>query len=236
MSNHRFKIYTLGCKVNQYDSASLAARIQAAGFVLAKDDAELAIINTCAVTKSALRKGRQMAARARRENPRAKIIVTGCAVKIYKEEVGKWGADLVVEEREAEEISKRFKNYDLGLKNGIQNRKSKIINHKSDVSCSKMDYENVNIFQKSRYFIKVQDGCRQFCTYCVIPYARGELKSRAVAEVVAEARAVVDAGIKEIVLCGIHLGLYGVDRVTHNAQRIMNLTELIKQLGACPGN
>jgi len=235
-----FKIYTLGCKVNQYDSGALAAKFQAAGFVMDNNNADLAVINTCAVTKTALRKGRQMVARARKENPRAKIAVVGCAVKIYKEEVEKWGADLVVEGNNIKKIIesigiinvKIYKNCHSGLDPESRNLKRP----SNNLSGSRLGGRD-DIARKSRYFLKVQDGCRQFCSYCVIPYARGELSSRPAAEVLAEAQIVAEAGIKEIVLCGIHLGLYGVDRITRNlprrqagAQRITNLTALIKEL------
>ena len=245
-----FKIYTLGCKVNQYDSGALAAKFQAAGFVMDNNNADLAVINTCAVTKTALRKGRQMVARARKENPRAKIAVVGCAVKIYKEEVEKWGADLVVEGNNIKKIIesigiinvKIYKNCHSGLDPESRNLKRP----SNNLSGSRLGGRD-DIARKSRYFLKVQDGCRQFCSYCVIPYARGELSSRPAAEVLAEAQIVAEAGIKEIVLCGIHLGLYGVDRITRNlprrpaspelqrgeqagAQRITNLTALLKEL------
>ena len=260
-----YKIYTLGCKVNQHDSSSLAAKLQAAGFFMEKNDADLAVINTCAVTKTALRKGRQMINRARRENPQAKILVVGCAVKIYKVEVEKWGADLVVEGNNIEQLIEKIFNFSrlggtpLGRRQFFPPKRDpakavaifkqfstrlpaspelqrgeparQVFNFQTDCKST------VASTDKSRYFLKVQDGCRQFCSYCIIPYARGELSSRPVAEVLAEAQIVAEAGIKEIVLCGIHLGLYGVDRITRNlprrqagAQRITNLTALIKEL------
>lgn len=198
MQKNSFKIYTLGCKVNQYDSGALAAKFQAAGFVMEKNNADLAIINTCAVTKTALRKGRQMINRARRENPQANIAIVGCAVKIYKEEVKGWGGDLVIEGNNFEKLIKKISNSKFLISN-----QSPISNFQTDCKISAI------AINKSRYFLKIQDGCRQFCSYCIIPYARGELKSRPVADVLIEAQAVADAGTKEIVLCGIHLGLYG---------------------------
>jgi len=222
-----YKIYTLGCKVNQYDSGAIAVKLQAAGFMMAKNNADLAIINTCAVTKTALRKGRQMINRARRENPQAKIAIVGCAVRVYKEEVDGWGGDIII-------LDFRFGILDL-VKKIIAlpfNPKSKIQNPNSKSGCFSSSFEKVNNNGKSRYFIKVQDGCRQFCSYCIIPYARGELSSRPVDEIIKEAQAVVDGGIKEIVLCGIHLGQYGVDpkiQVTRNKKQT-NLVSLLKVL------
>jgi threonylcarbamoyladenosine tRNA methylthiotransferase MtaB len=193
MQKNSFKIYTLGCKVNQYDSNSLATKLQAAGFVMKKNDADLAIINTCAVTKSALRKGRQMINRARRENPGAKIAIVGCAVKIYKEEVGKWGADFILDDKDSDKIIKNVKRFF------------------PEIATSRPGGTRNDKQGKSRYFLKIQDGCRQFCSYCIIPYARGPLTSRPENEVITEARQIVAQGFKEIILCGIHLGLYGVD-------------------------
>ena len=111
MKKLKFKIYTLGCKVNQYDSNSLSVKFSAAGFVMEKNNADLAIINTCAVTKTAMRKGRQMINRARRENPRAKIVIVGCAVKVYREEVKRWGADLVIEGNNLEQLVEKIFNF-----------------------------------------------------------------------------------------------------------------------------
>lgn len=206
-----YNIYTLGCKVNQYDSSSLAVKLSAAGFFMEKNNVDLAIINTCAVTKTALRKGRQMINRARRENPQAKIVIVGCAVKVYKEEVEKWDADLIL-------TGNDFKKF---IKTQNTNYKTQTKHSRQNTNCQDIFSGQKN--KKSRYFIKVQDGCRQFCSYCIIPYARGKLSSRPTAEVIAEVKKIVAGGLKEIVLCGIHLGLYGVDCKT-------NLTELIKLL------
>jgi len=213
-----YKIYTLGCKVNQYDSGSLAAKLQAAGFVINKNNTDLAIINTCAVTKTALRKGRQMINRAHRENPRAKIAVVGCAVKAYKDEVEKWGGDLILTGSNLEKFIKtQSTNFKAQTKHITQN-----------TNCQKIPLEQK--INRSRYFLKIQDGCRQFCSYCVIPYARGELSSRPVTDVLAEAEAVADSGIKEIVLCGIHLGLFGREGKIKKGKINIDLVSLLQQM------
>lgn len=199
MSGLSFKIYTLGCKVNQYDSGELAAKLLSVGFYAADKKADLAIINTCAVTKNALRKDRQMVVRARTENPGVKIVIVGCATRAYKEEMTELGVDLIIKEREAAGIVKNVKRY-----------LPKIV-----APLNKFGARNDRA-RKSRYFLKIQDGCRQFCSYCVIPYVRGGLRSRSVEEVISEAKNVARAGYREIVLCGIHLGLYGHDHTTHN--------------------
>ncbi|MFA4831524.1 MAG: tRNA (N(6)-L-threonylcarbamoyladenosine(37)-C(2))-methylthiotransferase MtaB [Patescibacteria group bacterium] len=218
MQKLTYKIYTLGCKVNQYDSGSLAVKLSAAGFIMKKNNADLAVINTCAVTKTALRKDRQMIVRARRENPRAKIAIVGCAVKIYKEEVEKWGGDFVLTGSDLDKFIKiQSTNYKAQTKHKTQS-----------TNCQSIFLEPK--IKKSRYFLKVQDGCRQFCSYCIVPYARGELKSRSLAEVLAEAQIVAEAGIKEIVLCGIHLGLYGQEIKNKKLKIKNNLTALLKEL------
>jgi len=213
MQQTSFKIYTLGCKVNQYDSSSLAAKLLAADFVMDKNNTNLAVINTCAVTRTALRKGRQMVNRARKENPRAKIAIVGCAVKIYKEEVERWGGDLVVEGNNTEQLIEKIFNFQFSIFNFKSGRKTTVAST-----------------DKSRYFLKVQDGCRQFCSYCIIPYARGELKSRLASDVIVEVERAVANGYKEIVLCGIHLGLYGQEIKNKKFKIKNNLTALLKEL------
>lgn len=201
-----FKIYTLGCKVNQYDSNSLAGKLLQAGYEPAKAAADLAIINTCAVTKNAISKDKKMIEKAKAENIGAKIAVVGCLPVNYKEEVEALGVDYVYGVKDAEKLIAEIAKPDV--LNGCE------IDEKSFRT------------GKSRYFMKVQDGCRQFCSYCIIPYNRGELYSRPAEEVIAEATAAVKSGYKEIILCGIHLGLYG--REAENLK--IDLAGLLRQL------
>ena len=197
---NKYKIYTLGCKVNQYDSRTLAGKLKAAGFSLVKNDADLVIINTCAVTKIAIQKGRQMINRARKENPGARIIVTGCWPKVYEID-GLRDAEIVADEQRLESFVSKLK---------IKNSELKVTNQNLELLACHQTGSPGN-GDRSRYFIKVQDGCEQFCSYCVIPYARGKLKSRDKDEVIAEINEAVKNGFREIILCGIHLGLYGKD-------------------------
>ncbi|MDP2708729.1 MAG: MiaB/RimO family radical SAM methylthiotransferase [bacterium] len=163
-----YKIYTLGCKVNQYDSGKLAAELQAAGLISAAKNADLAVINSCAVTKTAIIKSGRVVKLAGKENPKAKIAVIGCAKEMI----------------------------------------DKIFNFQFSIFKKNKSHDLVTT-DRARYFIKIQDGCEQFCSYCVIPYTRGRLKSRAEAEVICEIEQAVKAGFREIILSGIHLGLYG---------------------------
>jgi len=160
-----YKIYTSGCKVNQYDSGKLVAELERAGLVAAAENADIAIINSCAVTQTAINKSRRMINKARKENPKAEIRLIGCWAKLKGEKI------------------------------------KKIIDQPTQAGLA--------MTGRSRYFIKIQDGCEQFCSYCIIPYVRGKLKSRPEAEVTAEIKQAVKAGYGEIVLSGIHLGLYG---------------------------
>jgi len=189
MKNNKFKIYTLGCKVNQYDSGRLNKKLITAGFEITKNKADTAVINTCCVTKTAIHKCKRMINKAEKENPRAKIFIIGCWPKVYKEEVMALGVDLILG---AGELNKFIKQIPNKLK--IANCKLKINN-------------------RSRYFIKIQDGCEQFCSYCIIPYTRGKFKSRGDVEIISEIKQAVKSGYREIVLCGIHLGLYGLEKV-----------------------
>ena len=196
-----FKIYTLGCKVNQYDSNSLSRKLLQAGLDAVKDKADLAIINTCAVTHSAITKDKKMVEQARKENPGAKIAVVGCMPVNYKEEVEALGVDYIYGTKEADKLIAQ-----IAGEFDFDTFKSRSVSYPGCEFDEKLFKTG-----KSRYFMKIQDGCQQFCSYCIIPYNRGELSSRPMEEVVAEAKAVVGADFKEIILCGIHLGLYGIN-------------------------
>ncbi len=185
-----YKIYSLGCKVNQYDSAKLAASFNKQGLKKMEDKADFAIIYTCSVTESAIKKNKRMIAKARKENPQAKIILAGCwprAKEIKKEE---FGVDFVLSDNNSQ-----LWNYIFSKDDGPID-----INGQASLIAEQ---------SRARYFIKVQDGCEQFCSYCIIPYTRGPLKSRPKEEIIREIKGAVQKGFREIVLSGIHLGLYG---------------------------
>lgn len=196
-----FKLYTLGCKVNQYDSSYLNSKLIAVGLKSAEKDADLAIINTCAVTKTAIKKDKIIIAKAKKENPRAKIIVIGCWPKIYGNKIDA-RADLVLNNKNLDDLADDI----LGSKSPLGLLEPSRFS--SDTSDSKSPLGLLES-SRSRYTVKIQDGCEQFCSYCVIPYARGKLQSRPADEVLCEIKAAVGAGYGETVLCGIHLGLYG---------------------------
>ncbi|MEA1962962.1 MAG: tRNA (N(6)-L-threonylcarbamoyladenosine(37)-C(2))-methylthiotransferase MtaB, partial [Patescibacteria group bacterium] len=204
-----YKIYTLGCKVNQYDSADLKKRLNKVGFKEGENSADLAIVNTCAVTKTAIHKNSRMFNLAKKENPKAKIIVMGCWPETDDKILIKEKANLIWGVGDCKALIKQIKRFFPRLK-----EKNKLSN-------------NIVSTNRSRYFLKIQDGCEQFCSYCIIPFARGKLKSRQSQEIITEAGFAIKNGFREIVLSGIHLGLYG--REKYFKEKI-NLVELIKKL------
>lgn len=210
MSEKSIKIYTLGCKVNQYDTAYLAAKLKDNNFHIFKENADFAVVNTCAVTKTALKKNKSMINRARKENPDAKIFIIGCWPKTY---------ELDFEAKKIEILDNR--NLDSILKRILDEASVNIQRFKEASSLVATD--------KAKYFIKIQDGCEQFCSYCIIPYARGKIKSRDKNEIIKETNSAILRGYKEFVLTGIHLGQYGKD--LKNANLCDLLRELLKMEG-----
>jgi threonylcarbamoyladenosine tRNA methylthiotransferase MtaB len=201
--------------VNQYDSGSLGAGLSSSGFKQVKEDADLAVVHSCAVTSAAIAKSRQTINLARRENPRAKIVLAGCWPKVYRQGADRAkGVDLVLAKAGLPEILRVAQDL-YGFKWQATDKGG--LSHNQE--------------RGGRYFLKVQDGCEQFCSYCVIPYARGPLSSRPSGDVLAEAKAAVEMGFKEIVLSGIHLGLYGINNLDKEAEeKDMKLYKLIEQL------
>lgn len=201
-----YKIYTLGCKVNQYDSGIIANILSELDFIEIKNKASLVIINTCAVTKTAISKAKRIVKSARRDNPKAKIFLCGCWPKVYQDEIDASNFDFVC---------------GVGDYKKIKNKLKTLFQIK-DIKKTKRHFIKTN---KARYTIKIQDGCEQFCSYCIIPYTRGKLKSRPQAEILKEIQEVIKSGFQEIVLSGIHLGLYGVD--ISGKQELVNLIQEI---------
>lgn len=225
MEKISYKIYTLGCKVNQCDSRLISRQLGGFGWTPTEKNAQVAIVNSCAVTKTAIRKGKQTLSQARRENPGAKIILTGCWPRVYREEAGRFNVDLLwpkeTESGLAPEIKKIFK----------PKSSDKDIESQAAPTAVQLEW-SVQQLEKTRYFLKIQDGCNQFCSYCVIPFARGRLKSRNGLEALKEARQAVRSGCREIVLTGIHLGLYGREK---DSPSKMGLEELAAKIISLPG-
>ncbi len=198
---------TLGCKVNQYESDAMAKKLEEEGFKIIKEQelADITIINTCAVTGVAEQKSRQMMSRAKKRNPKTVLVVAGCYVQNMEEALKTFpDVDIFLGNNKKKNIAEYLKAY---LNN--RERQSYII----DIN-SKTEYESLSIDstkEHTRAYVKIQDGCNQFCSYCIIPYVRGRVRSRALEDIVSEVYGLVDKGYKEIVLTGIHISSYGTD-------------------------
>lgn len=198
----RFSIITLGCKVNAYESQYYARTLQEKGWIEDNENFDVVIVNTCAVTNTAAAKSRQMLHRAKKKNPQACSVLIGCYAQVATdEEKQKIGADVLIGTKDKNRIA------DL-IAASVNDHKK--VDDVQDVS-SAFAFESMPIEQfesKHRAFLKVQDGCNQFCSYCIIPYARGRERSLAASEVVSIAKDLEKKGHLEIVLTGIHTGRY----------------------------
>lgn len=201
-------LHNLGCKVNAYETEAMQELLEQAGYEIVpfKEGADIYIINTCTVTNMADRKSRQMLHRARKMNPDAIIVAAGCYVQTKDEEEKLDECiDIVIGNNRKKDIVEILEEYE-GKKQTVQ--KDVIdINHTKE-------YEELHLSktaEHTRAYLKVQDGCNQFCTYCIIPYARGRVRSRRKEDVVEEVKNLVKNGYQEVVLTGIHLSSYGVD-------------------------
>jgi threonylcarbamoyladenosine tRNA methylthiotransferase MtaB len=223
----RFAIHTLGCKVNQYESEKIIAGLKDRGWILVdfpSSKADVHIINTCTVTAVANHKSRQLIRRAINGNPNSAVIVTGCYADSDKAEIQAIeGVDLVVGNDEKTVlpglIATRF---------GVKTISRSV---EFDESAREQP-QNTGSGLRTRAFVKVQDGCNNFCTYCIVPYVRGDLRSRPVEEVVDEVEGLVSTGTKEVVLTGIHLGLYGAG--ANRAAKGAGLGDLVERLIQIP--
>lgn len=220
--------HTLGCKVNIYETEAMQQLMQEAGYktVAFEDAADIYIINTCSVTNMADKKSRQILHRAKKENPNAIVVAVGCYVQSAAEQLKKDGnIDLIIGNNRKKDIAKIIGEYFCGRDKREQ---SYII----DIHATR-EYEEFFTLKPgthTRAFLKVQDGCNQFCTYCIIPYTRGRVRSRQKAEVLKEASDLAAAGYQELVLTGIHLSSYGID-----FEKRTGLGELIEAISETEG-
>ena len=210
-------ICTLGCKVNTYESEKMAKQLQDAGWKIVdfREKADVYIVNTCTVTQIAARKSRQMIHRARALSPQALVIAAGCYVDRDDSLIREGVIDLAVSN------SEKPKLIDLISQARLQKR-TESVEAKASVSEPAEDGSGEGFLptDHTRAFIKIQDGCRQFCSYCIIPYVRGPLKSRPAEEVVKEVEELVNNGFREVVLTGIHVSSYGLDWKDQNYNRM----------------
>nr|WP_106790247.1 tRNA (N(6)-L-threonylcarbamoyladenosine(37)-C(2))-methylthiotransferase MtaB [Massilistercora timonensis] len=202
-------LHNLGCKVNAYETEAMQELLEQAGYQIVpfEEQADVYIINTCTVTNVADRKSRQMIHRARKRNPGAVIVAAGCYVQTKDTAGLDADIDIVIGNNKKKEIAKVLEDYFQEKGAGTKKIERVDIGHTSE-------YEDLTVSHTAghtRVFLKVQDGCNQFCSYCIIPYARGRVRSRSREEVVAEVRRLAERGYKEVVLTGIHLSSYGTD-------------------------
>lgn len=224
--------HTLGCKVNIYETEAMQELMQKAGYSIVDfdDKADIYVVNTCSVTNMADRKSRQMLHKAKKDNPDAVIVAVGCYVQAAAKSI------------------KQDEKIDIIIGNNMKNKIADIINdyyeHQDpntvdisgdfvlDISKIK-EYEEFRVLkhkEHTRAFIKIQDGCNQFCSYCIIPYTRGRVRSRSIEEIEKEVRDLVNAGYKEVILTGIHISSYGLD-----FEEKIQLIELVEKVAKVAG-
>ena len=220
-------IHNLGCKVNSYEAESMELMLKNAGYEIVPFDeaiiADVYIINTCTVTNMSDRKSRQIIRRAKQINPNSILVATGCYAQTAKEELEKiTDIDLIVGNTEKKDIVKIVEEY--------RDNKNRERVKMSDINKQKefVDFGSVTYTEKTRAVIKVQDGCNNFCSYCIIPYAKGRVRSRKLESVVKEITEIAAKGIKEVVITGIHVASYGID--FDNNTRLIDLLEAIQKI------
>ncbi len=233
-------LHNLGCKVNSYETEAMQQMLEEAGYEIVpfREGADVYVINTCSVTNIADRKSRQMLHRARKMNPDAVVVAAGCYVQAAGEELKKDEAiDIVIGNNKKTEL---IEILDAWFETRAEDAADSGVTHIDggshiiDIGKTK-EYERLSIRRiadHTRAFIKIQDGCNQFCSYCIIPYTRGRVRSREVEDIVSEVETLVAAGYQEIVLTGIHLSSYGVD---FSEEKKVNLLGLIVRLDGIAG-
>lgn len=221
---------TLGCKVNQYETNAMAQKFIEKGYEVVEhtEVADIYVINTCTVTNMSDRKSRQMLRRVKELNKEAIIVACGCYVQVAKAEVEKIEeVDLILgnnEKKNIVELVEKFKNEKIGKEKKSELEEVEDVMHKKDF----VEFGNVVYTEKTRAVIKVQDGCDRFCSYCIIPYARGRVRSRKPENVISEIEKISKKGIKEVVITGIHIASYGKD--FKEEYRLIDLLEEINKI------
>lgn len=224
---NKVALHNLGCKVNAYEIEAMQQLLEEAGYEIVSFEpgADIYVINTCTVTNIADRKSRQMLHKAKKMNPEAIVVATGCYVQTGGEKLEKDEAiDLVLGNNQKINIVEALAEY-AENKPGHGSHVIKINQTK--------EYEELSIDRTAehvRAYIKVQDGCNQFCTYCIIPYARGRVRSRNIESVLKEVRALAEKGYKEVVLTGIHLSSYGVDFPEEKKETLLSLIRAVHEI------
>lgn len=226
----RAALHNLGCKVNAYETESMQQLLEQAGYEIVPFDeaADVYVINTCSVTNIAERKSRQMIHRARRKNPDSVVVAAGCYVQTAKEQVSEDEAvDILIGNNKKHELPALLEQFFAARMEQVSETGVLSV---GDIAADNT-YEALTVSrtaERTRAYIKVQDGCNQFCSYCIIPYARGRVRSREISDVRAEVERMAENGYREVVLTGIHLSSYGVDLGS-------SLLQLIEEIHKVPG-
>ena len=219
-------LHNLGCKVNAYEVEAMQQLLEKAGYEIVPftEGADIYLINTCTVTNIADRKSRQMLHKAKKMNPDAIVVAAGCYAQADTEKLKEDNAvDLILGNNQKTQIVEVLEEYEKEHSKQVQVIE---INHTKE-------YEELSIEQTAehvRAYIKVQDGCNQFCTYCIIPFARGRVRSRKIADVLREVETLASKGYKEVVLTGIHLSSYGVDFPKEERESLLSLIQAVSKV------
>ena len=217
--------FALGCKVNQYESEAIAELFAEKGYEIVgiDEEADVYVINTCTVTNFGDKKSRQLIRKVKRQNENAIVAVVGCYAQTAPQELMKVeGVNLVIGTKDRAQIVEMVENYKT--ENGVENHVSDIMKERVFEPLSIQKLAN-----RTRAYLKIQDGCSQYCSYCIIPYARGPIRSRDPQDVLAEVKRLAENGFKEVVLTGIHVASYGKDR--HDT----SLLEILRQVHEVEG-
>lgn len=217
--------FALGCKVNQYESEAIAELFAEKGYEIVgiDEEADVYVINTCTVTNFGDKKSRQLIRKVKRQNENAIVAVVGCYAQTAPQELMKVeGVNLVIGTKDRAQIVEMVEQYDKS--HGVENHVSDIMKERVFEPLSIQKLAN-----RTRAYLKIQDGCSQYCSYCIIPYARGPIRSREPQEVLAEVKRLAENGFKEVVLTGIHVASYGKDR------RDTSLLEILRQVHEVEG-
>ena len=209
--NRKAALHNLGCKVNSYELDVVAQSLEEKGYEIVPfhEEADIYIVNTCTVTNIADRKSRQMLHRAKAKNPDAVVVAVGCYVQTGKEDVVMDECiDLAIGNNRKKELVSILEEF-------LASREDKTLGDTTIIDVNNTyEYEEMTLkktTEHTRAYIKIQDGCNQFCSYCIIPFARGRVRSRKLEDVLAEIRGIVASGYQEVVLTGIHISSYGID-------------------------
>lgn len=236
-------LHNLGCKVNSYETEAMQEMLENAGYEIVpfKEGADIYVINTCTVTNIADRKSRQMLHRARKMNPDAVVVAAGCYVQAQEEQQKTDPCiDIVIGNNKKKDLIQLLEEYETNKKGNRESVEDAEILESEEILPVKKavidinhtkEYEELQLSktgEHTRAYIKVQDGCNQFCTYCIIPYARGRVRSRNLENVLEEVKTLAENGYKEVVLTGIHLSSYGIDLKT--GETLLSLIQAVHEV------